>query len=267
MTERDPAPTGSSRERIDRLLVRRGLIETRERAQALILAGKVRVAGQRIDKAGTRVAADAPIEVEASLPFASRGGVKLAGALDALGLDVRGLVVLDAGASTGGFTDCLLQRGARRIYAVDVGRGQLAWKLSTDPRVVVMDRTNLRLLEPESLPEKPTLATLDLSFISLRTILPRLPRLLAPRAHVLALVKPQFEVGKGRVGKGGVVRDPGLHRESVERVLDAARDSGFVPVGTAPSPIAGEAGNREFFVLLESPGGRAEEPDKQISKA
>jgi hypothetical protein len=150
-----------------------------------------------------------------------------------------GVLALDAGASTGGFTDCLLQRGARRVFAVDVGRGQLAWKLATDPRVVVMDRTNLRLLEPEELAEKPEIATLDLSFISLRTILPRLPRLLAPRARVLALVKPQFEVGKGRVGKGGVVRDPRLHEEAVAGVLEAAREAGFSHLGTVPSPIPG----------------------------
>ncbi len=242
-----------SKQRIDRLLVERELAETRERAQALILAGRVRVDGRRIDKAGTRVPPDAAIEVEGGLPFAGRGGVKLDGALDALGLDVRGAVALDAGASTGGFTDCLLGRGVRRVYAVDVGRGQLAWRLATDPRVVVMDRTNLRLLEPEALPEKPGLATLDLSFISLRTILPRLPRLLAPRARVLALVKPQFEVGKGRVGKGGVVRDPRLHEEAVAGVLEAAREAGFTPLGTVPSPIPGAAGNREFFVLLEAP--------------
>ena len=225
MAERDPSPSGAPRERIDRLLVARDLAQTRERAQALILAGKVRVDGKRIDKAGTRVARDAAVEVEGTLPFASRGGVKLAAALDALGLDVGGAVALDAGASTGGFTDCLLQRGARRVYAVDVGRGQLAWKLRADPRVLVMDRTNLRHLPPEALPEKPELATLDLSFISLRTILPRLSRLLAPRARVLALVKPQFEVGKGRVPKGGVVRDPALHRSAVEGVRGAAGGS------------------------------------------
>jgi len=256
-----------SKERIDRLLVERDLAETRERAQALILAGRVRADGRRIDKAGTRVPPDAAIEVEGGLPFAGRGGVKLAGALDALGLDVRGVVALDAGASTGGFTDCLLARGVRRVYAVDVGRGQLAWRLATDPRVVVMDRTNLRLLEPEALPEKPGLATLDLSFISLRTILPRLPRLLALRARVLALVKPQFEVGKGRVGKGGVVRDPRLHEEAVEGVLQAARAAGFTPLGTVPSPIPGAAGNREFFVLLEAPGSREEPREKSINHA
>ncbi len=276
MADRDPAPDQGRasagpavgpKERIDRLLVARDIIETRERAQALILAGKVFVEGKRIDKAGTRVPMDAAIEVEGGLPFAGRGGVKLAGALDALALDVSGAVALDAGASTGGFTDCLLQRGVRRVYAVDVGRGQLAWKLRTDSRVVVMDRTNLRLLEPEALPEKPALATLDLSFISLRTILPRLPPLLSPRAQVLALVKPQFEVGRGRVGKGGVVRDPRLHQEAVDRVLEAARHAGFAHLGTVPSSLPGEAGNREFFVLLEAPGEGEKSPRRGSSRA
>ncbi|OGP86396.1 MAG: hypothetical protein A2Y95_11370 [Deltaproteobacteria bacterium RBG_13_65_10] len=238
-------------QRIDQLLVKRGLALTRERAQALILEGKVFIGDRRVEKAGNRADPDAPIEVRGEFPYVGRGGVKLAAALDTFGVDVSGATALDAGASTGGFTDCLLQRGARRVIALDVGYGQLAWKVRGDPRVVVMDRTNLRFLPPEALPEKPNLATLDLSFISLRTILPVLPRILAPGACVVALVKPQFEVGKGRVGKGGVVRDEVLQREAVAGVVTAARETGFEHLGTAESPLLGSAGNREFFVLLK----------------
>ncbi|MDP3937788.1 MAG: TlyA family RNA methyltransferase [Deltaproteobacteria bacterium] len=235
------------------MLVERGLAESREKARALILAGQVHAGGRRVDKPGILVPGDAELEVRGGLPFVGRGGVKLAGALDALRLDVRGALALDAGASTGGFCDCLLQRGARGVYAVDVGYGQLAWKIRSDPRVTVMDRTNLRHLRPEALPERPDLVTLDLAFISLRTVLPAVRQLLAPGGRVLALVKPQFEVGKGRVGKGGVVRDEGLQRESVAAVLEAARALSFSEGGSVESPIRGEAGNREFFVLLQGP--------------
>jgi 23S rRNA (cytidine1920-2'-O)/16S rRNA (cytidine1409-2'-O)-methyltransferase len=241
-----------ARERIDQLLVKRGLAESRERAQALILGGKVFVGDRRVEKAGGRVSLDAAIEVRGKLPYVGRGGMKLAAALDAFGLDVTGATALDAGASTGGFTDCLLRRGARRVYAVDVGYGQLAWKLRADPRVVVMDRTNLRHLTPDVLPERPDLATLDLSFISLGAVLPVVARLLAPGAGVVALVKPQFEVGKGKVGKGGVVRDEGLQREAVAGVVAAARGAGFEHMGTTASPLPGGSGNREFFVLLRA---------------
>jgi 23S rRNA (cytidine1920-2'-O)/16S rRNA (cytidine1409-2'-O)-methyltransferase len=243
---------GPRKERIDRLLVGRDLAPTRERAQALILAGQVFVEGCRIDKAGSRVADDARVEVRGRLPFVGRGGVKLAGALDALGVEVKDAVALDAGASTGGFTDCLLQRGARRVYAVDVGYGQLDEKIRRDPRVVVMERTNLRHLAPDALPEKPSLVTLDLSFISLRTVLPALRPLLAPAARILALVKPQFEVGRRRVGKGGVIRDPALHAEAVKAVVAAARAAGLAHRGSVPSPLPGESGNREFFTLFET---------------
>lgn len=245
--------TRTEKGRIDALLVSRGLADSRTRAQALILAGDVFVAGNRIDKAGTLVPLDASIKVRGSLPFVGRGGLKLAGALDAFDLDVAGCVALDAGASTGGFCDCLLDRGVRRIYAVDVGYGQMAVKIRSDPRVVVMDRTNLRHLTTADLPESPDLITLDLAFISLRTVLPVVRRLLTGEGRVVALVKPQFEVGRGRVGKGGVVRDPRLQDEAVEAVIAAAAASGFIHRGTVESPLKGDAGNREFFILLEAP--------------
>ncbi len=244
----------------------RGLASTRERAQALILAGEVFVEERRVDKAGSRIPCDARVEVRGRLPFVGRGGVKLAGALDALGLNVKDTVALDAGASTGGFTDCLLQRGARRVYAVDVGYGQLDPKIRSDPRVVVMERTNLRRLKPDALPEKPTLVTLDLSFISLRAVLPVLPPLLAPGARVLALVKPQFEVGRARVGKGGIVRDPALQAGAVEAVVEAARAVGLSHRGTVPSPLPGESGNREYFALFGSgPTPGAESGESGVS--
>ncbi|MFQ5457255.1 MAG: TlyA family RNA methyltransferase [Myxococcota bacterium] len=239
--------------RIDVLLADRGLSESRERARALILAGRVFADGRRIDKPGTRVPLDASLEVRGGLPYVGRGGVKLAGALEAFGLEVRDAVALDAGASTGGFCDCLLQRGARRVFAVDVGYGQLDWKIRSDPRVVVMERRNVRHLRPEDLPETPTLITLDLSFISLKTALPAMPALLAPGGRIVALVKPQFEVGKGRVGKGGVVRDEALWQSAVDGVIARAASLSLHHRATAPSPIHGEAGNREFFVLLERP--------------
>lgn len=242
----------SEKERIDTLIASRGLSESRERARALILAGRVFVGDRRVDKPGTLVARNADVKIRGGLPYVGRGGIKLAGALDAFGLEVRGAVVLDAGASTGGFSDCLLQRGAERIYAVDVGYGQLDWKIRSDPRVVVMDRVNIRHLRPEDLPEKPDLVTLDLSFISLRTVLPAALALMAPEGRIVALVKPQFEVGKGRVGKGGIVRDESLRKSAVEAVIEKARSLSLDHRGTAESSIRGERGNREFFILLES---------------
>ncbi len=254
MTRQPRTPGG--KERIDTLLVARGLAETRERAQRLVLAGLVFAGATRIDKPGTRVAADAALVVRgADHPFVSRGGVKLAAALDAFALDVRGAVALDVGASTGGFTDCLLQRGARRVYAIDVGYGQLAWKLREDSRVVVLERTNVRDLTPAAFSEPLDLATIDAAFISLRLVLPVVVSLLAPGAGIVALAKPQFEVGKGRVGKGGVVRDPALHAEVVAGLQEYATDLGLAVQGVIESPILGPAGNREFFLGLRFPGG------------
>jgi len=249
--------------RLDVLLVEQGLAESRERARALILAGRVQVEGRRADKPGTPVAADARVEVEAPLPFVSRGGVKLRAALEAFGVRPAGRVALDVGASTGGFTDCLLQAGAARVYAVDVGFGQLDRRLRNDPRVVPLERTNIRHLTRDALTPAPDLGTIDASFISLTLILPVVAGLLDPPGEVVALVKPQFEVGKGQVGKGGVVRDPAKHRAVLLRIGGAARAARFDPRGVMGSPLLGPKGNREFLVhLIQGPtrhdaGGRA----------
>ncbi len=260
------------RVRLDRLLVERGLSPSRERARGVILAGQVFVGGRRVDKAGALVDPGVEVEVRSDpIPYVSRGGVKLAAALDAFGVDPAGRVCLDAGASTGGFTDCLLRRGARLVYAVDVGYGQLAWTLRQDPRVVAIERCNVRHLDWPGLrrraaaaggrpdPARPDLATIDVSFISLEKVLPAVSRLLAPPGTVVALVKPQFEVGRGRVGRGGVVRDPALHREVLERVCAAAVRLGYRVRDVAASPLLGPEGNREFLAHLElaPPGEQA----------
>ena len=245
--------------RLDELLVLRGLAESRSQAQRLLMAGQVLVAGQIVDKAGKQVPADVMVEVKSRLPYVSRGGLKLEAALDAFDLDPAGRICADIGASTGGFTDCLLQRGAARVYAIDVGYGQLAWSLRTDPRVVVIERMNVRFLE--ELPERIEFATVDVSFISLRLVLQRVARLLIPTGQTIALIKPQFEVGKGLVGKGGVVRDPQLHRLAIEKVLTGAEGTGFAAQGLIRSPIRGPAGNVEFLVWLRQ-GGSA--PDSAL---
>lgn len=250
-------PMGA-KQRADVLVVERGLAPTRERARALILAGKVFSGEQRVDKAGDRLAIDAPLEVRGpDHPYVSRGGVKLAGALEAFAIDPAGLVVADLGASTGGFTDCLLQRGAARVYAVDVGWGQLHPKLRNDERVVVMERTNARHLEREDLPEAVDLVTVDASFIGLVKLLPPVRALLREGGEALALVKPQFEVGRDAVGKGGVVRDESARDAAVERVAGEAESEGFEVLGRVDSAIAGPKGNREVFLHLRkgSPDG------------
>lgn len=242
------------RERLDKRLVDSGQVASRERARALIMAGAVRVGERVIDKPGTLVAIDAPIALAAGdLPFVSRGGVKLAGALDTLGLEVAGQVVLDVGASTGGFTDCVLQRGARAVIAVDVGYGQLAWALRQDPRVTLLERCNIRHLAPAALPAQPAMAVVDVSFISLEIVLPKLLELLPPEALVIALVKPQFEVGKGQVGGGGIVRDAAQQQAVVTRLRAAAAALGCTVVGECESPIRGAKGNREFFLAVRTP--------------
>jgi 23S rRNA (cytidine1920-2'-O)/16S rRNA (cytidine1409-2'-O)-methyltransferase len=238
--------------RLDVAITERGLAESRARARALILAGDVLVNGQSETKAGALVDDAADISLRAAMPFVSRGGLKLAHALDAFSVRVNGRICLDAGASTGGFSDCLLQRGAARIYAVDVGYGQLDWKLRSDPRVVVMERTNIRYLD--SLPEWPSLCVVDVSFISLRLVLPVLYRLGKEDAECVALVKPQFEAGRGLVGKGGVVRDERVHRQVVADVIAAASEIGWNARGLVRSPITGPAGNVEFLLHLAKSG-------------
>jgi 23S rRNA (cytidine1920-2'-O)/16S rRNA (cytidine1409-2'-O)-methyltransferase len=235
--------------RLDRLLVLRGLAPTREKAQAMILAGAVTVDGRPAAKAGAPVAEDADVAVAGPPhPFVSRGGVKLAAALDAFGLDPRGRVCLDVGASTGGFTDCLLQRGALRVYAVDVGYGQLDARLRADPRVAVREKVNARALSREEVPERVALAAIDVSFISLRLVLPAVAALVAPGGAIVALVKPQFEAGRGEVPRGGVVRDEAVRRRVVEEVAAAGRSLGLEVAGSVPSPIRGARGNEEFLL-------------------
>jgi 23S rRNA (cytidine1920-2'-O)/16S rRNA (cytidine1409-2'-O)-methyltransferase len=237
------------KERLDVVLVTRGLAESRTAAQKLILAGQVFVGENRADKPGMPVVADAPVHIRQGLPFVSRGGSKLQAALDAFALQVTGLVCADVGASTGGFTDCLLQRGAARVYAIDVGYGQLDWKLRRDPRVIVLERTNARYLI--SLPEPIDLVTIDASFISLTLILPAVTGWLKAEGQIVALVKPQFEAGRDQVGKGGVVRDTAVHADVVRRVLSWANEQGLTPLGAIRSPITGPAGNVEFLIRLQ----------------
>jgi 23S rRNA (cytidine1920-2'-O)/16S rRNA (cytidine1409-2'-O)-methyltransferase len=251
--------------RLDQLLVTRGLAQSRTQAQALILAGRVAVAGASAAKAGTLVAEDAAIALKEAPRFVSRGGEKLAAALDHFGVSPAGKAALDAGASTGGFTQVLLLGGAARVYAVDVGYGQLDQSLRRDPRVISLERQNLRLLPREAVPEPIDLITLDLSFISLTLVLPRLREFLRLGGEVLAMVKPQFEVGKGKVGKGGVVRDPKLQQEAVARVAAAAAALGFQVSPAFPSPLKGPKGNQEYFLYLVDhgkPSGTAELIDK-----
>ncbi|MBI3452808.1 MAG: TlyA family RNA methyltransferase [Rhodospirillales bacterium] len=241
--------TAGRRQRLDTALVERGLAESRARAQALILAGVVFSGDKRLDKAGAPVAADIPLEVRgADHPWVSRGGLKLAHALDHFVIDPRGLVVLDIGASTGGFTDVALTCGAVRVYAVDVGHGQLAWKLRNDSRVTVLEKTNARHLTAAAVPETVDLVVCDASFIGLETILPAPLALTKPGARLVALIKPQFEVGKGRVGKGGVVRDPALHREVGERIAAWLPQMGWTVLGLTESPVLGPEGNKEFLI-------------------
>ena len=235
--------------RLDRLLIERGLAPTREKAQAMILAGLVTVGGRRAEKAGEAVPADAEVEVAGPPhPYVSRGGVKLAGALDHFGIDPRGKVCLDVGASTGGFTDCLLQRGAARVYAVDVGYGQLDAKLRNDARVVVREKVNARALSAAEVGEPIELAAVDVSFISLRLVLPAIVRLLVPGAVLVALVKPQFEAGRSEVPRGGVVRSEETRRRVVQEIEAAGRELGLEVLGSIPSPIRGARGNEEFLL-------------------
>ena len=240
-----------SRERIDLLLVQRGLAVSRERARSLILAGKVVCNDQLVDKAGSRIDCDAEIRLKGEdIPFVGRGGLKLESALEAFAVDVKGLVAIDIGASTGGFSDCLLKRGARLIYALDVGYGQLAWSLRCDDRLVVMERTNIRNSVKSDFSEPLELAVIDLSFISLTKVLPVVTTLLPAQAPVIALVKPQFEVGKGEVGKGGIVRDDEKRTAALNNVCAFAEANGFIHHQTITSPISGQKGNIEYLIYL-----------------
>jgi 23S rRNA (cytidine1920-2'-O)/16S rRNA (cytidine1409-2'-O)-methyltransferase len=248
-----------AKRRADQLLVDRGLAESRARAQALILAGLVRAEGRRIDKAGAALGAETEIEVKGrDHPWVSRGGVKLAHALDHFAIDPAGLAALDIGASTGGFVDVLLSRGARRVYAVDVGHGQLAWKLRQDPRVVVLERTNARHLTSAEIPEPIDFVTCDASFIGLATVLPAALAVTAATAALAALIKPQFEAGREHVGKGGVVRDPAIHREVCARAAAwVGAQPGWNVIGIVESPILGPEGNREFLLCARRGGAGA----------
>jgi len=235
--------------RLDKLLVERGISPTRERAKALIMSGSVVVGESSIDKAGTLVSADAEITIKGQdNPYVSRGGLKLKGAFEKFGINVKDLVAFDIGVSTGGFTDCLLQEGARKVYAIDVGYGQLAWKLRQDERVVIFERTNIRYFSGEGIEDEINIVTVDVSFISLKLVMPVVVKLIPEAAVILALVKPQFEVGKGEVGKKGVVRDPAIHKRVVDEIAEFARGLNFEIMGTCESPITGPAGNKEFFL-------------------
>lgn len=242
--------------RLDRLLVERNLVESREMARRLIMAGEVLVNEQVSDKPGRQVPEDAQVRVRARLPYVSRGGLKLAAALDDFNLDVTGLVAADVGASTGGFTDCLLQRGVIRVFAIDVGYGQLAWKLRNDPRVIPMERTNIRSLAALPEGELVDLAVIDASFIGLRLVLPPTLRLLKPGGQIIALIKPQFEAGREQVGKGGAVRDAKVHRRVLKETVQLAHDLDLVVAGLTVSPAPGPAGNVEFLIWLRMDGAQ-----------
>jgi 23S rRNA (cytidine1920-2'-O)/16S rRNA (cytidine1409-2'-O)-methyltransferase len=241
------------RERLDKVLVERHLVVSRENGRARILAGEVWVNDQPVTKAGTLIDENAAIRVKSPLPYVSRGGTKLETALREFSVDLTGKVVLDVGASTGGFTDCLLTHGAAQVYAVDVGYGQLDWKLRNDPRVLVLEKRNIRYLQVSDLPRPADFATVDVSFISLRLVLPQVRTLLIAGAAVIALIKPQFEVGKGKVGKGGVVRSSADHTRVIDEISHVAVKAGYQVQGVIESPLLGAKGNKEFFIYLTGP--------------
>ena len=245
------------KERIDKLLIERGIVESRDRARALIMEGSVLAEGRRIDKPGTRVDVEAKLHLRGGeAPYVSRGGVKLEGALNTLGFDPKGMVVMDVGASTGGFTDCVLQKGARKVYAVDVGYGQLAWKLQKDPRVVNLERENIRYLNRKVVEGEVDLILIDTSFISIEKFLPHLLEFLKRGGDIISLIKPQFEVGKGEVGKGGVVKDPALHQRVIDRISHFSRGLGLNVLRVIESSLLGPKGNKEFFILLKKEDGQ-----------
>lgn len=241
-----------SKERIDKLLIEKRIVQSRERARSLIMEGMVIVEDRTIDKPGTKVDVEAQLQIRGGdLPYVSRGGVKLEGALNAFGVHPSGMVVMDVGASTGGFTDCVLQKEARKVYAVDVGYGQLAWKLRKDPRVVNLERRNIRYLKREEVEEEVDLILIDTSFISIEKYLPHLLGFLKMGGTIISLIKPQFEVGKGEVGKGGVVKDPALHQKVIERISQFSRGLGLKVLRVIESSLLGPKGNKEFFIYLK----------------
>lgn len=254
-----PPKPKSAKKRLDLLILERGLAESREKAQAMILAGEVRVNGERSDKAGAQTSEDARLEISgASQRYASRGGLKLEGALDDFGIDVNGKVCLDVGASTGGFTDCLLHHGARKVYAVDVTPQQMAWRLQQEERVTQI-KANARNLRPEQIPEPTDLVTIDVSFISVAKVLPAAVAAAGTRAEYLILVKPQFELDRGDIGRGGIVRDAALHERAIERVRQAAVAAGLREVGVRPSRLTGAEGNQEFFLYAKRDAAKSAE--------
>ncbi|MGO9952310.1 MAG: TlyA family RNA methyltransferase [Dissulfurispiraceae bacterium] len=237
------------RERLDKLLVERGLVASRERARALIMEGKVKVDGHPVTKAGEMVISDAQIDLKGEdMPYVSRGGLKLEAALKHFEIFVQDKVAMDVGASTGGFTDVMLQKGVRRVYCIDVGYGQLAWKLRQDPRVVLLERTNIRSLERQRIPESIDIATIDVSFISLNKVIPKVLEFISDGGEIVALIKPQFEVGKGEVGKGGIVKDSAKRHAAVERVRNELQEFGLHIMGIIESPILGQKGNMEYLI-------------------
>jgi len=242
----------ATKKRLDLVVLEKGLVNSRQRAQALIMAGKVLVNNLIVDKSGTLVSPKDDIVLqEEDNPYVSRGGLKLEKALHTLGIDINGFVCLDVGASTGGFTDCLLHHGAGRVYAVDVGYGQLSWKLRQNSRVVVIERMNIRYMQPDTIPQLVDLVTIDVSFISLKKVVPEILKFMKKNAGILALIKPQFEVGKKNIGKGGVVRDPDLHAKVIENLSEFFIKKHLICEWVIPSPILGPKGNKEFFISLK----------------
>ncbi len=246
------------KERLDKLLVDKGIAPTREKARGLIMAGRVAVEGKVIEKPGTKIDSEAPIQLKGETEsYVSRGGKKLEGALEAFNIDPKGLVIMDVGASTGGFTDCVIQQGARKVYAVDVGYGQLAWKLREDPRVVNLERRNIRYLQREEVKEEVDLILIDTSFISIEKFIPHLIGFLKKEGAILSLIKPQFEVGRGEVGKGGVVKDAALHQKVIERISNFCQSLNLEVLGVTESSLLGPKGNKEFFIYLRREGDRS----------
>jgi 23S rRNA (cytidine1920-2'-O)/16S rRNA (cytidine1409-2'-O)-methyltransferase len=237
--------------RLDKLLIEKGLVESREKAKALILEGNVLVNGAMVDKAGTLVKSDAVLTLKNKIPYVSRGGLKLEHAITEFKINVKNQIAMDIGASTGGFTDCMLQRGAAKVYAVDVGYGQFSWKLRNDSRVCLLEKTNIRYLDKQMIPDRIDIATIDVSFISLSKVIPKVSEFLAPHGEIVALIKPQFEAGKKDVGKGGVVKDEKIRLSVIDRIKKKSEEIGFNVIGTTTSPIKGPKGNVEYLIYLK----------------